>query len=344
MQKFKPKDYTILDFINWNENEQLSLNPDFQRRDVWPLKAKTYLIDTILSGKPIPKLFVREIIDKEKKHTIRDVIDGQQRLRSILGFYNNEYKIKVENEDFSFSGFFKDLPEDLENNFLEYDLSTDVVQNMTHEDIIDVFSRLNTFSYALNKQELFNSQYFGEFKTLVHNTSIAYHNFWVTHGIFSLRRISRMADTELMSDIIAAIIKGPVARGDIEKVYKEFDDKIPSKARLLKNIHKTFSIIDNELGSFLKGSNFTRPQLFYGLFLATYHNFCDSLDFLGTKYQYEADLNQFRSEIETLEYDLIQDNFTTAKEEKFKRAISVQTTNKSHRTIVITFILDRILR
>ncbi|WP_417335897.1 DUF262 domain-containing protein [Halobacteriovorax marinus] len=341
MQKFKSKDYTISDFLNWSESEQLTLNPDFQRRDVWPSKARVYLIDTILNGKPIPKLFIREIVDRERKKTVRDVIDGQQRLRTIVSFYNNEFKVKVETDEYEVNGFYKDLPDELKDSFISYDLSVDVVQNMSQEEIIDVFARLNTFSFPLNRQELINSEFFGDFKTLVYQTSKQYTNFWVNNNIFTLKKINRMADAELMSDIVATIYEGPVARGDVKKIYKKYDDKLPELDKTRRNIHKTFELLEEYFGEFIANSNFRRPQLFFGLYLATYHIFVSQLEFLGREYEYTVDLNTFKSDMENLEYDIENESFEGEEGTRFYNAYKVQTTNKSSRERVVKYILDR---
>ena len=48
----------ISDLIQWQQDGLLELSPKFQRRRVWPPKARSYLIDTILHGFPIPKLYM----------------------------------------------------------------------------------------------------------------------------------------------------------------------------------------------------------------------------------------------------------------------------------------------
>ena len=50
--------FSINDFVEWDRQKQLVLNPAFQRRAIWNDKAKSYLIDTVLRGKPIPKRFI----------------------------------------------------------------------------------------------------------------------------------------------------------------------------------------------------------------------------------------------------------------------------------------------
>jgi hypothetical protein len=52
MQQPQLAPYPISDFLQWQGMKQLELTPKFQRRDVWPAKAKSYLIDTILRKMP----------------------------------------------------------------------------------------------------------------------------------------------------------------------------------------------------------------------------------------------------------------------------------------------------
>src|SRR5207253_10080136 len=79
--------YKVSDFITWAKAGTLILSPSFQRRSVWPVGAKSYLIDTIVRGLPIPIIFLRE--QKTDLHSLepkREVVDGQQRVRTLLTF------------------------------------------------------------------------------------------------------------------------------------------------------------------------------------------------------------------------------------------------------------------
>ena len=92
--------YSISDFLEWNTSKQLVIAPKFQRRDVWIQKAKSYLVDTILRDLPIPPLFIRLKIDTISKRVVREVVDGQQRLRTVLSFIAGDFPIlKVHNPE-----------------------------------------------------------------------------------------------------------------------------------------------------------------------------------------------------------------------------------------------------
>jgi hypothetical protein len=79
--------YRISDFVTWQRDGSLKLNPNFQRRPVWSKKAKSFLIDTIVRGLPVPIIFLRDLrADLKTFQPKRDVVDGQQRIRTILSF------------------------------------------------------------------------------------------------------------------------------------------------------------------------------------------------------------------------------------------------------------------
>ena len=52
--------YKVSDFIAWAKAGTLILSPSFQRRSVWPIGAKSFLLDTIVRGLPTPIIFLRD--------------------------------------------------------------------------------------------------------------------------------------------------------------------------------------------------------------------------------------------------------------------------------------------
>ena len=72
---------SIGEIVNLYNDEELDVHPEFQRFFRWDDNQKTRLIESILLGIPIPPIFV-----SQKTNGKWDVIDGQQRLSTILQF------------------------------------------------------------------------------------------------------------------------------------------------------------------------------------------------------------------------------------------------------------------
>jgi len=104
-QLFSTRNYSVRDFEEWNDRNELVLAPKFQRRDVWNPKAKSYLMDTIIRGKPIPKLYMRQTVVPKGRRTTREIVDGQQRLRAVLSFVKDGFKLsRAHNKEFGGAG------------------------------------------------------------------------------------------------------------------------------------------------------------------------------------------------------------------------------------------------
>src|SRR2546427_9108988 len=111
-QRFETKNWSVEEFRGWEESGELLLQPKFQRRDVWSDKARSYLMDTIIRGKPIPKIYMRQDVNPKSRRAVREIVDGQQRLNTVLNFLRDGFKIsKAHHETFggrTFSGLDSD--------------------------------------------------------------------------------------------------------------------------------------------------------------------------------------------------------------------------------------------
>lgn len=77
-----PGTKSILDLSSLYDHGHLNLEPGFQRQTVWKLRDRAFLIDSILRNYPLPAIFPYK--REEKGELVYDVIDGKQRLESIL--------------------------------------------------------------------------------------------------------------------------------------------------------------------------------------------------------------------------------------------------------------------
>src|SRR3954466_14555887 len=83
--------YRVSDFVSWQRAGALQLSPSFQRRSVWRPIEKSYLVDTVVRGFPMPVIFLRDIASGlDQLEPARQVVDGQQRIRTLLGFISSD--------------------------------------------------------------------------------------------------------------------------------------------------------------------------------------------------------------------------------------------------------------
>jgi len=74
------------------KRQKFIIRPQYQRNEIIDKKKASSIIESILLGIKIPPIFVYK-----NKDGVSEVIDGQQRLLSILGFLGEDF-INTENE------------------------------------------------------------------------------------------------------------------------------------------------------------------------------------------------------------------------------------------------------
>jgi hypothetical protein len=153
--------FRVSDFLAWQRDRALELNPNFQRRPVWKPGAKSYLIDTILRGLPVPIIFLRDMrSDLKTLKPKRDVVDGQQRIRTLIAYIEplllNDFDpdrdgftiSKAHNEELAGKSF-DELPGEYKQRILDYQFSVHSFAADTDDrDILQIFARMNATGKA----------------------------------------------------------------------------------------------------------------------------------------------------------------------------------------------------
>ncbi|MBI3507252.1 MAG: DUF262 domain-containing protein [Proteobacteria bacterium] len=270
MKRFDTRPYSVADFIEWTANGLLNLSPDFQRRSVWKESARSYLIDTLLRGRPIPKILITQHLKAGK--TVRVVVDGQQRLRAILDYVSDSFKIsKAHNPEFPV--VYSKLPEEMQDALRTYEISCDLLYGAEYEEILDIFTRLNAYTVPLTQQEKLNAEYVGYFKQTSYKIGYKYVKYWLDSGVLSQDRIARMGEAELASDLTIAMLFGVQTSKSIPTYYKRFEDNDTA----LKNAEVRFDRVMSIVGAIypvaeLKASIWKKGPLFYTLFGIVAHS------------------------------------------------------------------------
>ena len=152
MERVDYQSLVVQDIINLQRQGELNLNPWYQRRSVWNDSQRSYLINTLFERKPIPTIYIRHTIDLDKEKSIKEVVDGQQRIRSIISFYNNE--ISAIHPDLNQRIKFGQLTNQQKQLFLMTPIPVGYLQGASDADVIDIFARINSVAKSLNAQEL----------------------------------------------------------------------------------------------------------------------------------------------------------------------------------------------
>ena len=260
MQGSTPQHYTIADFLKWNDDKELILNPKFQRGPVWAAPARSYLIDSILRGYPIPKLLLRTSVDRDSRRTIRDVVDGQQRLRTIIDFAENKLMLGPKAAEYKGKRY-ADLEDEEKDAFLAYKLTCEQLINASDEDVLEVFLRINSYAVPVNAAELRNARFDNAFSNLVKDTIKRVAPIWEL-GVLSNRDRVRMVDQSLIAEIYSFFMNG-VQDGDenrLTHVYESTarleEDDLPNPNRVVDVILNTSKI----LSEFPREPIVTRPH------------------------------------------------------------------------------------
>lgn len=266
-----PQTYTISDFIEWNGKKQLVLAPDFQRGSVWSPSAKVFLIDTILNDLPMPQIFFRTKIDAALQSTIREVVDGQQRLRALLEFASG--KMRLTSKAPKYKGkTYVDLDVEDQERFLSYKVPVVQLINASDADVLEVFARLNSYSVKVTPAELRHAEYSEPVKWAIYDAARDWSNLWSTYGVVSVRESVRLKNTSVMAEMFMILDIGFMDAGEanINKYYKSRKANDEAFFNKLRNkLDKIVTDIVEELGEDFAETTFFDTPNFLALFAAT---------------------------------------------------------------------------
>lgn len=345
MKSFDSRVYSINDFVEWERQNSLELNPAFQRRSVWSATAKSYLMDTIVRGKPIPKIFIRQKLNPTTKTSIREVVDGQQRLRTILTYIKDGFSISKSHHPEYGGLLFSQLDSDVQTQILSFELSVDLLVNLPNSEILDIFGRLNSYAVVLNEQEKINAEHFGPFKVLADEIGRKYYDYWLKQEIITERNILRMAEVNLVADLLIGMKEGIKAKKQIRKFYSQYERTFDGDvARIEAEFDEVIACIGKLYPEGLRASFFNRVNLFYSLFLAVYHSLHGVPDFDAPRVALDKApiIQKSRSGLEVVTSIISTDDDTLLDDEErqFKKDIRLATTDEVVRKRRTKFVLS----
>lgn len=257
----------VQDMINIHGRGELDLNPWYQRRSVWTTQQQAFLINTIFVGKPVPSIYLRHYLDLENEKSIKEVVDGQQRIRSIIAYADNQ--LTAHHPKHKSKILYKDLSRTEREAFKMTSLSTGVLVGATDADVIEIFGRLNSINKTLNVQEKRNARYGGEFKQYCLAEAAARVRIWRDLSIFSATEISRMMEVQFVSELVINILYGlqDYSVKQVDQAYAEFDSDFPMQHEVGERMDRTFAQLAGMNPAAIRDTVFSRAPIFFTLFL-----------------------------------------------------------------------------
>jgi hypothetical protein len=217
---------------------RINTNPDFQRPAVWGRAQKQLLVDTILRDYDIPKLYWRKVSTKPDKY---DVVDGQQRLRAIWGFFDGEFPLPKDAEpidgELVANLRYDQLPDELRMRFDVYALDVVVLEESDEDEVREMFLRLQNGT-SLKAQEKRNA-YPGQMRLFVHQ--LASHPFFQSVGFANSRFTYDLVVAQLLCLELAG---GPtnIKNADLNRMYSD-NAQFDSKSAEAKAVQRVLGIL-----------------------------------------------------------------------------------------------------
>ncbi|NTW06720.1 MAG: DUF262 domain-containing protein [Syntrophaceae bacterium] len=295
MIKYSVRSRQLIDVVGDIKRSKIVISPYFQRNLVWRLIHKQDFVKTILLGYPFPQIFLAKGgIDVDELTSISLIVDGQQRMKSIIDFIDGKFDV----EGF----YFNDLTRSEKDAFLTYEIAIIELQlEADNPEIKEVFQRLNRTFYSLTNIEKLSTEYApSEIMLLAkllskdlepklpkeHNIDpnipesfilwaqrkkVTYFNKLILEcNIFSAYEVSRKVPLMILLNILGTIERGFFNRNIPASMLDEYADNYPNKDEVierLENVAKFY--IDMDLPS---NSYWINKANFFSLIVIFYNN------------------------------------------------------------------------
>lgn len=211
-------------FIDMKEQGRLDLDPPYQRRSVWTYKDKQFFLDTVLKNYPCPAVYLQK--ESSEKGPTYNVVDGKQRLTTILDFHAGKIKL---GKNFSIAEYrnkkFENLSDSVKAEFYNYIFMVEVIRSDEPVEWGEVFERVNKNQKKLSDQELRHARFDGWLITEAEQ-EVESQELWKNIGISSKARNSRMKDVEFISLLMLVILENNFIgfpQWKIDELYAKYD-------------------------------------------------------------------------------------------------------------------------
>lgn len=219
--------------------------PSYQRNFVWGIDRQSKFVESVLLGLPIPYIFSA---DTEGR---LEIVDGSQRLRTLVAFYSNSLTLKNLEILTSLNGFkYQDLIKSRQRKFLNSTIRMIALSDKSDEDVrFMMFERINTGSEVLKDMEKRKGIFGGKFMDFVYN-ECSKHPLFVRNTRFTDRLERRGEPQELIIRFFAYSDNYKSVKTGVNEFLNDFVDsknKSFEKGRYTQEFDNMLKFVDKYL-------------------------------------------------------------------------------------------------
>lgn len=272
--KYYSKEITIQDLVRLIDNNNIDLNPPYQRNFIWSTVDQSDLIDTIIKGWPLPSFFIYE-----KSNGKFEMVDGQQRSKTIYSFSKGIITSSKKTNRINITNL-------TDFDFFNYNLSVIFLSNISNqEDLREFYVLINKKGKLLNAAEVHKSEFFNSNFMKLANEVLSYQNF-INLNLFTDALSRRLNDRDYVQELLGYLYLGiKDKKKHIETIFENDIDESEYES-LKENFIKIIDII-NELNNYypIKSTRFKQKNDFYTFF--SFINENSNLSFEVLLHQYK---------------------------------------------------------
>ena len=250
LNKPDPSRISIEDIVNSMMKRRFLVRPSYQRSEVVNQTKASLIIESILLGIALPAIFLYK-----RENGLSEVIDGQQRILTLLSYIGKEYNdengktIFSKNHEFNLRKLkilteydnlkYKQLPQDYKDKILDFQLYVVEIEEKLNPDFnpVDLFIRLNDKPYPIreNSFEMWNSWVDFELIERLKTTSNKFKTWFFLKQLKEASDRDRMENEELITCLVYleynyVIVKKEVL--DIYQIRNRINARIKDKASI----------------------------------------------------------------------------------------------------------------